>query len=239
MNYTPKRKPTAEALNGDYRYEVKFVLDESALPTLLAWVRSHPAGFVTAYPTRQVNSLYFDTNDWASLFDGLGGLTSRGKLRFRWYGPDISRPDCMLELKHKRGSLGTKISRPIEAIDLRGANWGDIVRDLDKQDLGPLVPVLARSHCPVLLNHYQRRYNVSADRTVRLTIDTELVCYDQTFAGRPNLDRPEPRQPVMVLELKGLWRHERRISEVAGQLPMRSCAFSKFTSGVCGLAYST
>ena len=49
------------------RYEIKMDCDRTYLPVIKSWVIVNSAGFREAFPPRQVNSLYFDTNDMDSL----------------------------------------------------------------------------------------------------------------------------------------------------------------------------
>ncbi|MGB8981022.1 MAG: VTC domain-containing protein, partial [Anaerolineales bacterium] len=75
----------------DARYEIKMAYEPGLLPELRSWIHSHPAGFATAYPPRQVNSAYMDTPDLNSFNDHLSGIPLRRKLRFRWYGEDLAK----------------------------------------------------------------------------------------------------------------------------------------------------
>ena len=234
MNYMAWRQ-NDEPLNGDYRYEVKFALPESSQSLVTSWVRLHPAGFRQAYPPRQVNSLYFDSHDWGNLREQQAGLAARSKLRLRWYGQDISRADGMLELKGKRGVVGTKASCRVEPFDLAGTSWQEVCRHIARQDLGPLAAAFATCRCPALLNHYRRQYYVSADGEVRLTVDTRLAAYDQATSPVPNLRRPLPACSAIVVELKALACHGSRLQHIASQLPLRSTAFSKYATGLCGV----
>ena len=75
------------------RCEIKFVVPEQELPTVMAHVRSHSAGFREAFPPRRVNSIYFDTYGWSNVDDHLAGVAERCKLRLRWYGyPHLDGP---------------------------------------------------------------------------------------------------------------------------------------------------
>ena len=217
----------------DYRYEIKSVTSQLHLPIVLSWVRAHAAGFRGAFPPRHVNSIYFDTPLWDGLADNLAGVAERAKLRLRWYGSEPIVTGGVLERKIKRNNLGRKIARPIgPPLDLRDANWTAIMRQLRSRDLGPPADSIATHTCPTLIMRYLRRYYVSADRCVRLTIDTDLCCFEQSHSATPNLRRPTPGESVMVVELKCLAEHGDRLSQIAGQWPLRRIAFSKYCNGV-------
>jgi len=216
-----------------YRYEIKFATEPTALPIVRSWIRLHPAAFRRAYPPRLVNSLYFDTATWASLEDNLAGIAERDKLRVRWYGPDLNRIEGSMELKAKRGELGTKIAvaldRPLTLDDRR---WADIVRDLRSRTLGPLAAAAGRKNLPIVLIQYRREYLITADGSSRLTMDSEIRTFDQTRSGRPDLRRVIPAEPTLIVELKGDAGDRRSLEAVAAQLPLTRVAYSKYTRGV-------
>jgi hypothetical protein len=204
-----------------------------ALPIVRSWIRLHPAAFRRAYPPRLVNSLYFDTATWASLEDNLAGVAERDKLRLRWYGPDLNRIEGSLELKAKRGEVGTKITAPLDRpLILHHRRWADIVRDLRSRALGPLAPAAGRKSLPIVLIQYRREYLISADGSSRLTIDSEMRTFDQTRSGRPDPRRVIPAEPALIVELKGDAGNRRSLQAVASHLPLRRVAYSKYTRGV-------
>ncbi|MHC4220041.1 MAG: VTC domain-containing protein [Planctomycetota bacterium] len=216
-----------------YRYEIKFATEVTALPIVRSWIRLHPAAFRQAYPPRLVNSLYFDTATWASLEDNLAGVAERDKLRLRWYGPDLNRIEGALELKAKRGDLGTKIAVPLgRPLTLDHHRWAVIVRDLRSRALGPLAPAAGRKSRPIVLIQYRREYLVSADGSCRLTIDTEMKTFDQTRSGRPDLRRVTPAEPALIVELKGDASNRKSLQAAASHLPLGRVAYSKYTRGV-------
>ena len=55
------------------RYEIKFVAYEGNFHTLLHWLHMHPAGFISPYPDRRVNNIYFDRIFKNQTRRGLGG----------------------------------------------------------------------------------------------------------------------------------------------------------------------
>lgn len=218
-----------------FRYEIKFPCPAAELPVVESWARSHPAGFRTAYPPRQVNNIYFDTHTLSNVDDGLAGLSDRAKLRLRWYGADATRVTGVLELKEKRGSLGRKTSRRLAGtLDLETMAWPEILARIAHEDLGPLDRWIRHTCCPTVINHYWRRYCVSADGLVRLTLDTRLAVFRQHLSQRPNLRRVEPRPPILVVELKADAAHWERLRRVVAALPARPMPCSKYGVGVLG-----
>lgn len=221
------------------RYEIKYVVRQSALPSLHAWLRGHPAGFVAAYPPRIVNNIYFDSANWSNLNCGLAGIAERAKLRLRWYGNGRRPSQLILEHKQKRGWVGRKLSRTLEHVfEVTQCDRNTLVQRIASAELGPLAPVLATACCPVLLNRYRREYYRSGDHRVRLTLDTDLKFYDLTRYRGINDRFPEPALDVMVVELKAATEQAQQVAEVAGHFPFRATAFSKFTVGLLGLSHA-
>jgi SPX domain protein involved in polyphosphate accumulation len=195
-------------------------------------VHGHRAGFRRAYPPRWVNSCYFDTVDLTDVHEGLAGIPSRRKLRLRWYG-DLDRFDsAVLEHKQKEGALGCKVSVPVEGpVDLKDMDWRSLSAHVRAADLGPLAWPFSRRTVPTSVVRYSRRYLLSGSRRVRLTVDSELVVYDQTLADCPNLTRRDLQQHVVVVEVKAEHFDEDEVRAICNDLPLRQVSFSKYVTG--------
>jgi hypothetical protein len=218
------------------RYEVKIPCASHFLPQVQAWVRLHPAHWRTAYPPRQVNNVYFDTADCHGLNENLGGAGVRGKLRLRWYGLCLdTTAGANLELKYREGAVGLKGIWPVNVtLDLARMSWSEVCRHIREAADVSAGPWLAQFAYPTLINHYQRAYYVTADQTVRLTIDTELRAYDQRFSDWPNLRRPALIADRIVVELKAATDRAsyQRLAEALNHFPLRPDRHSKYVQGM-------
>jgi len=77
------------------RQEEKYFLGHSEMSMLLGRYRAFPE-----YSSRQVNSVYFDTEKLTHFHDGEEGTVPRVKCRYRWYGSgEITSADGSLEIK--------------------------------------------------------------------------------------------------------------------------------------------
>jgi hypothetical protein len=94
----------------NYRYEIKFVLDESSYSDALQWLYVS-TNAVNRYPDRYINTIYLDNPDYESVRDNLAGISDRLKVRIRWYDGD---PVVNLEKKMRRGRLGRKETTPLD-----------------------------------------------------------------------------------------------------------------------------
>lgn len=217
---------------GDLRFEKKFVASPVDLPTLERWVLSHRAGFRTAYPTRWVNSLYFD--DWAlsAYAENLSGVRDRTKIRFRWYGEPRERVSGNLELKCKRDNAGWKLTYPAGSIPLFGSRWSNVLPRIREQ-LPPEPKLAFDSHPqPVLINRYSRRYFVSRDERVRVTIDSSQRVFDQRKASGPQIARAANLPDAVIMEMKSAIEDRSLLEDAIQGAPIRVSRHSKYMVGV-------
>ena len=214
------------------RYEIKMAYEPGLLPELRSWIHSHPAGFATTYPPRQVNSVYMDTPDLNSFNDHLSGIPLRHKLRFRWYGEDLTKARGIMEVKTKSERVGWKITQPLEReFDLAGMSWDKIIGELRADTTGVIHEILCVAR-PVVLTVYMREYFASGDGLVRLTIDTDLRSYDQLMSARPNIWFPQPLEQPVIVELKSDKENATCISDILSHFPIRSNRYSKYMTNL-------
>ncbi len=225
--------PPETMTSRDWRYERKFVLgpaDAAALPALL---RSHPAAFSECHPPRRVNSVYFDSPYLDAYRANVDGDGRRRKIRIRWYGDtfgEVRQP--VLEYKERQGQVGTKRSLRLAPLVLAPGLAG---RDLAGAATGPQAPPAVRRDfaclAPSLLNHYRRRYFLSADGRFRLTVDRDLVFHRVTTGANSfRCRRRDDRHTV--LELKYALDDDDRAAAIANLLPGRLARHSKYVKGI-------
>ena len=218
------------------RHEIKLVIDETDYHAVALAVRLHPAGFRQAYPPRWINSVYFDSFELDACHDNLAGISSRLKVRLRWYG-ELERFDrATLEFKRKRNQFGWKERFAVEGpVDLRERTWRQLrshvriqlpTEALDRYDLAMQ---------PVLVNRYHRDYLLSADGHVRITLDRALCIFDQRSRHAPNLISESPLKNTMVVEVKFAVEHRKDADDVLQSLPIRVSKNSKYVRGVLSI----
>jgi len=215
------------------RYEIKMTFGEVYLPEVRAALWLHPAGFVEAYPPRQVNNIYLDSATLNCLEAHIDGAVERDKLRYRWYGPDDTAVRGMLELKHKAGQLGWKEYGLVAAtFDLTVITWREWVDRIRTHAQGAAAHWLSWYDRPTLLNSYRREYYESADGEVRVTLDYEQHVYEQVMHPVPNLAIEAPVANQAVLEVKAPSTLHKRVSDVLSSLPLQVERNSKYVSGM-------
>lgn len=216
----------------DARYEVKFVADATRYHEIERWILLNPVGFRTSYPPRQVNNVYFDTQNLYAYAENLSGASARSKLRLRWYG-ETDRPEStILEVKRRRNHLGWKTHYPVGPLDFCNCGWSQLRRELRRR-LSPEGRLWLDTHpLPVLINRYHRQYFASPGGHLRATLDWRQAVLDQRLEARPNLRHRANLPDTLVLEIKFHRADHALGSEVAQGAPIRVSRNSKYMIGV-------
>lgn len=217
----------------EQRYELKMVAQGTQLPLVRSWIRSHPAGLVTSYPSRRVNNIYLDTPDLQAFDDSLAGVSDRRKVRFRWYGDEISAVEGVVEVKRKKNSTGWKVSSPLKArFDFsQGMKWSDFVAKLSTELPVRMLVEMESAWWPVLINRYRRDYYLTSDGEVRVTVDSAQELYDQRRTVYPDLSRKVPYPDTVIVEVKAAARSLDRIKDLCNNFPIAIAKNSKYGNG--------
>ena len=218
------------------RYEIKLQYDGLCLYEVRQWIHLHSLAFVPAYSSRQVNNIYFDTTGLDSLNDHLSGVGERRKLRFRWYGENLENALGQLEIKQKKNRCGWKYTFPIPtALDLAHLNWAQIHNVIQEHTEGIFCEMVSVSW-PVIINSYQRDYYVASNEQTRLTLDYEIVAYDQQLSPAPNIKFRGPLLNQVILEIKSEEQHDVDLPQVIAEFPLRTGKHSKYVTGMSALS---
>ena len=218
------------------RHEIKLVADETDYHSVALAVRLHPAAFREAYPSRWINSVYFDSLGLDACMDNLAGISRRTKVRFRWYGDLHGFESGTLEFKRKRNQFGWKDRFEVAGrIDLRASSWRQLRSHIRSGLPSSALELYDRNMLPVLINRYCRDYYISADGKVRITLDRGLRIFDQRTRPAPNLSFESPLAHTMVVETKFAVEDRGRAQEVLQSLPIRVSKNSKYVRGVLSI----
>ena len=218
------------------RYEIKLQYDGLHLSKVRQWILLHSLAFIPAYPSRQVNNIYFDTAGLDSLNDHLSGVGNRRKLRFRWYGENIDCALGQLEIKQKINRIGWKYAYPIPTtLDLANLNWSQIHEIIQQHTEGIFLEMISVSR-PVIINSYQRDYFVASDGQTRLTLDYETEAFDQQLIQAPNIKYRIPLLNLVILEIKTETQHDVDLPSLVAEFPLRTEKHSKFIAGMSAMS---
>jgi len=159
----------------NYRYEIKFVLNEEALSHFLSWMYLH-TNCRKKYPNRTVNSVYFDDSGFSSVRDNLAGVPDRMKMRLRWYQNknNLLLGDPVLEQKLKSGRLGKKESITLSNLGDNLLNTPIIeLRNMIENELPIDHKVYLEHIIPTLYVSYNRQYYENS-HGLRITVDEDI-----------------------------------------------------------------
>lgn len=221
------------------RYELKMDCEQVFLPQVKSWVQLHPVGFRQAFPDRWVNSLYMDTPDLDTLNDHLEGVPVRRKFRYRWYGENLGDACGQFEIKNKNERVGWKLIQSVEIqFDLRSQRWmvvhQKMIEYLSQVKNNLFLEILKVSR-PLVIISYLRKYYISGDGQVRLTIDCQQKAFDQWMSVYPNLLFRLPSSDNLTIEIKSEVSEARNLADILASFPLRTHRHSKFVTAVSTL----
>ena len=183
------------------RYELKFIAEPTEYFRVLNWLRQHQSCLKTEYPDRQINNIYFDSYHRHSYCDNIYGASSKSKIRFRWYGNAKEPKNGFLEIKCKRNQLNWKKIYKINGNLDNKISWRDIVSEIRNQLPSEGKKWLEMNPLPILMNRYRRKYFVSHGKKVRVTLDSDLIVFDQSKKPFANYSLKSNLPQVIVLEI--------------------------------------
>jgi len=214
------------------RYEIKFIADPLEYDRVLNWLRQHHSCLQIEYPDRQVNNIYFDSLTHHSFCENIIGTSSKSKVRLRWYGASKNPVNSSLEIKCKRNQLNWKLIYKIQGeLGTEGSSWRGVVSEIRGQLPFGAKKWLEMSPQPVLINRYVRKYFLSKDKKVRITLDRDLDVFDQSRKPFPNYSSKSNLSKVLVLEVKFPKELREHVVYTFGDIPLRGSRFSKYVSG--------
>ena len=215
------------------RYEVKFVAYIDRIHEMLKWIKLHPAALIEPYPDRKVNNVYFDTFKYTAFAENLSGASSRTKVRYRWYGDSLGPDKGVLEIKRKRNYFGWKTYHKVNLAPFKvGDNWRSVQSKIMGQiDLKGKIWMQSNPF-PIMINRYKRKYFVSHDDKVRVTVDTDQKVWDQRYKPYPNMVHPANLPDTFVVEFKFDRKDIVYASEILQGIPLRVGRHSKYMNAV-------
>jgi len=223
-------------MSSDYRYEIKFVLDNSRLSDAMQWLYNETTAIKT-YDNRKVNSIYFDDVGFSSVRDNLAGISQRNKLRLRWYG-EQKHTLPIFEVKTKNGRLGCKTTYPIQSIEnsLMKLNIDKItskcISGLEEQNI-----VFDEHLVPTLQVNYEREY-YETHEGIRITIDQNIQFSDTQLHTTLDENNSFP-YPFKVMEIKFKPSMKNTVAKLIQPLHITPKRHSKYLVGLAMLGYVT
>ena len=216
----------------EFRHELKFMIPVDSYHRAFYWIAHSSAHFYKEFPDRQVNSIYFDSFNYDAYMDNLSGISTRKKIRYRWYGSSPSPKDGALEFKNKRNHLiNKKIYKVNDTSFHRSTSWGGVRRDIMNRISRKVSHQLNEYPVPALINRYQRAYFRSRRSDIRITLDTSLVFYAQGGVS-PNYTNKVDLSDMNILEIKFPPTARENVLDLMRDFQFPVTRFSKYCVGI-------
>ena len=210
----------------DRRIELKDVFTTDDLPLIEKSINLSRFSFYKPYPSRKVNSVYFDDLRFSALEESIEGNSLRTKKRLRWYGNSLTENNAVLEFKKKLGVHSWKeLYRNNYCINPIAQKWSKFIVPKSNDNKFQLKKI---SETPVSIVTYIRQYYSSFDRKIRVTIDRNIQTYKQTNLLRPNFSFHRKHSSKIILEIKVSVENSGLIREVFRDIPFNPQRFSKY-----------
>ena len=168
------------------RYEMKYILPESAVPALRSFVRAYlsPDEHVNGdgLNSYQVYTLYLDAPSLVLCRQTQQGLRNRFKLRVRWYDPSPSAP-AFLEIKQRTNDFIHKLRAEVTKQEMQRVVGGSYLSLADRLKNNGTTDVIGE-FCErrdrlvaseiMLVTYTREAYESSLGNHVRVTFDRDI-----------------------------------------------------------------
>ena len=219
-------------MKNNFRFEKKFLIPSDYQNRIFDMILSNPYRFKESYQQRVINNIYFDDFNYNSAIDNINGNNCRSKFRLRWYGEKYgNKKNSVIEKKYKRGNVGNKTFFKINNFKfLKNSNKFSIKTQIEKNCLSEFLRDSIKCFNPVLFNSYSRKYFISYDKKIRITIDFAIENYKINNISHIKVPVYE-NEYIMLMEIKYDNNLLVDISSICQYFPFRQQRFSKFIYG--------
>ncbi len=216
----------------DWRYERKFLIENGDYRMLEEIILRNKMYFTRLYSERQINNIYFDTDNYFCLVQNIDGQAQRRKLRARWYGSTFGQVDNpVLEIKIREALVGCKRRYKLKPLDFtKRFDVRTLSNCIAASDLPETVSEALTTMRPVLLNTYTRRYFISSDQRYRLTLDYNLTFYKMATGNNTLFSKRNSND--VVIEVKYDDQSDDDIETISNDFPFRMTKSSKYVQGI-------
>tara|TARA_Y100000992_G_C21215465_1_gene467659 strand:+ start:271 stop:945 length:675 start_codon:yes stop_codon:yes gene_type:complete len=208
------------------RFERKWLFQSNNYLALINSLLRSQLLFRSQYPTRNVNSIYFDTHDYISIRQNLDGVSDKKKIRIRWYGNREIINNPIIEIKTKKGFETKKEFTNIK--ELHNFNLSTLENlEIIKEKLNARLN-LKKIVYPILTTHYEREYFISLNGKIRATIDYNLKSI--FLNNLTQIDIIKNFKNICILELKYPISLDKYVRKNLKDISLRLSKNSKFVN---------
>lgn len=217
----------------NFRYERKYFVRDIDRVSIEKIILCHPAHFTEIYHERNINNIYFDTIDFGNYMDNINGNMFREKYRIRWYGDlftFVKKP--VLELKIKRGHVGTKINSGLIPFEFhKDIDADNLSHIIEQSHLAENTKFKLKNQLPIICNRYRRKYFLSGDGKYRITIDDSQSFFKFNKYNNQFINTHQDFNNI-IIELKYNKEDDLEADKIAGRIPFRITKSSKYARAV-------
>lgn len=212
----------------EYRYEIKFVLNEINLTSALNWIYTSTK-LRKKFEGRYVNSLYFDDPEFGAVRDNLAGISQRQKIRLRWYRHADRINGLILEQKNRTDRYGSKNRFSVRDKRLTERPITDINRCVERILRENMVSVETYYAASLHIEYYRQYFEDS--NGLRVTFDREITF--KNIISCSTIDTlPAASYPPVVMELKFIPELKIYVAELLRTFPLTPKRHSKYLAGL-------
>jgi len=211
------------------RQEVKFVAPHTDVATLRRLLESNGRRLVYNRPVSTVRSIYFDDVQLTSCHANVGGIGRRRKVRLRWYDSLVPQENVFLEIKWRNNRITGKhrhalqVQQPLADLSYRRI-IDDLIGVLPSAHVGDLL----ECYEPIVIVEYKREHFAASNGPLRVTLDYDLVFYDQTGKRSVSTAFPQSMLDTVIVEGKTPPGGEQDVRDFLHPLRPRITSFSKY-----------
>ena len=183
------------------RFERKWIFKSNNYLVLINSLIRSNLFFKKHHPKRRVNSIYFDTSNYASIRENLDGVSNKKKIRLRWYGNTDRITNPILEIKSKKGFETKKENIKISELDnliFRSLKNLEIIQNKINERIKTKKTIY-----PILTTNYDREYYISYNDKIRATVDYNLK--SRFLKNLTQMDIIKNFTKVCILEARLRW----------------------------------
>ena len=156
-----------------FRYEKKFLIINKLFDSPYVLKDFLKLDVTQEYEDRQVNSIYYDTENFDIARQKINGQLNSYKLRIRFYGQEQNLKCPVLEFKNKSGNVGSKIKIKLNKDKLIKNNFS-LFYLINNNLLPKEIATNLFNFKPKLLVSYRRSYFKSVSSKCRFTFDKDI-----------------------------------------------------------------
>ena len=220
------------------RYERKYILNSYLINNKEDLESFLSINLIEKYKQRTINSIYYDTKNYQFAIDNLDGLSSRQKIRIRYYGPLEKFISPRLEIKTKLGGVGTKEIFDLNKDELLNDHFAlNQIYQLNLVNRKVLYFLVVLE--PKVIVTYQRKYFLSSCERFRFTLDSDIGFkkFNVNLSFKDLNEESFYKFSKKILELKYDFKNESFANQISKNLPFRLSSFSKYITALSYLGW--